>query len=132
MVRVSATALLCACICACIANPRGQCATDADCAGGAPGSFCAEGVCQGLPRGTVDAFGARTFARADIMRVRIHVERSHGTATARVLSGDIAVAAAQALPDGTLAAGAEPGDNAGRVWRPGDARRPLRSASCPE
>ena len=98
--RLVAAALL---FCACIANPRGQCATDADCAGGAPGSFCADGICQGPPRGTVDAVSARTFGRAETVHLRIHVERSHGKATARVIFGGASIAA-QALPDGALGA----------------------------
>ena len=99
VVRILATALLCACI----SDPRGQCATDADCTGGAPGSFCAGGICQGPPRGSVDSFGTRTFARADTVRVVIRVERSHGAATARVIFGGGAIPAL-AAPGGTLAA----------------------------
>lgn len=99
VVRTLAAALLCACI----SDPRGQCATDADCTGGAPGSFCAGGICQGPPRGSVDSFGTRTFARADTVRVVIRVERSHGAATARVVFGGAAIPA-QAATGGTLEA----------------------------
>ena len=97
------SALASALLCACIADPRGQCAADADCASGAPGSFCAGGICQGPPRGSVDSLGAGTFARTATVRVHVRVDRSHGAATARVIFGGAAFDA-QALPDGTLAA----------------------------
>ena len=59
--RVAALAL----VCACLSDPRGECARDADCASGAPGSFCAEGICQGPPRGTLEAVADRPFARSE-------------------------------------------------------------------
>ena len=99
VVRLAAAALLCACL----PDPRGQCATDADCAVGPAGLFCAEGVCQGPPRGSVEALPSRAFARSETLHVRAHVDRSHGTATGRVVFGGTAIDAARE-PDGALGA----------------------------
>jgi outer membrane protein assembly factor BamB len=90
-------------VCGCLPDPRGRCASDADCAGGPAGAFCAEGVCQGPPRGTVEPLPARVFARSETVHVRARIDRSHGDPTARVLLGTGAVAAAREA-DGALGA----------------------------
>ena len=99
MKRACLLALLCA---ACPADPRGLCSIDADCASGAAGSFCADGICQGPPRGNVEPL-SRAYARGETLHVRAHVDRAHGTATARVVFGGVAVEAAPD-PDGALGA----------------------------
>ena len=96
-------AALAALLCACLPQPHGECASDADCAGGAPGSFCAEGICQGPPRGALDAIDSRAFARSETLHVRVRVTRAHGATTARVLFGG-GVIAAQPEADGALGA----------------------------
>jgi len=101
MVVKRAAALLCA-LSACLPDPHGRCATDADCAGGAAGSYCSAGICQGPPRGTLDALPSRAFSRAEMLHVVARVDRSHGAATARVVFGGAAVAMS-AQPDGSLA-----------------------------
>jgi hypothetical protein len=70
-------------------DPGGRCQVDADCAAGPAGSFCAEGVCQGLPLATVEA-PQRTCARSGAASLRVHVTRAHGgaaAATARFEAG---------------------------------------------
>jgi len=56
MVRSTAPLLA---LCACLPDPLGRCQTNADCARGPAGSFCAENVCQGPPRGSIEALPAR-------------------------------------------------------------------------
>lgn len=64
----------------CVPDPGGSCVSDADCAGGAPGLFCAEGVCQGPPRATLVEIPTTLFARAQTATIRVRVERAHGGA----------------------------------------------------
>jgi hypothetical protein len=82
-------------VCACLPQLRGTCESDVDCAGGPAGSFCAEGVCQGPPRGTVETLPGGVFARSASVHVRARVDRSHGEPTARVLLGAGSVPAAR-------------------------------------
>src|SRR5207248_8849585 len=98
VVRLAAAALLCACL----PDPRGLCSRDPDCSGGAPGSFCADGICQGPPRGTVEAIPTRAFARSETLQVRAKVSHRHGTASGRVVIGGVAIDAHPV--DGALAA----------------------------
>jgi hypothetical protein len=63
---------------ACVPDPGGSCASDDDCAGGAPGLFCAEGVCQGPPRATLEEIPGTLFVRAQTAIIRVRVERAHG------------------------------------------------------
>lgn len=95
-------ALIAALLCACLPDPRGLCSADAECAAGAAGSFCADGVCQGPPRGTVEQI-VRAYARGETLHVRTHVVRAHGAATARVVFGGVGVDASPD-PDGALGA----------------------------
>ena len=90
-------------VCACLSDPHGECTRDADCASGAPGSFCADGICQGPPRGTLEAVADRPFARSESLHVRAHVTRSHGVASARVVFAATTIDAV-AEPDGALGA----------------------------
>ncbi len=62
---------------ACIPSPDGECARDADCAHGEPGSFCAEGICQGAPQGTLE-IPAGPVARNATLGIRVHLIRAHG------------------------------------------------------
>ncbi|HKC60648.1 MAG TPA: hypothetical protein VKB92_11230 [Myxococcales bacterium] len=62
----------------CVPDPGGSCSQDEDCEGGAPGLFCAEGVCQAPPRATFDELPPALFARAQTATVRVRVERAHG------------------------------------------------------
>ena len=74
---------------ACLPDPRGRCARDADCSAGPTGSFCAEGVCQGAPVATVEVPPA-PLARSATAQVRVRVTRAHGgpaAATARFEAG---------------------------------------------
>lgn len=87
---------------ACLPQPRGQCAQDADCAGAPPGSFCAEGVCQGPPAGAVDV-PARAFARSESAHVRVRPTRVHGSASGRVVVNGTVIDLARE-PDGALGA----------------------------
>jgi hypothetical protein len=66
----------------CAPDPGGSCGSDADCAGGAPGLFCAEGVCQSPPRATLVEVPTTLFARPQTATIRIRVERAHGGAGA--------------------------------------------------
>jgi hypothetical protein len=84
-------------------DPLGRCQTNADCARGAAGSFCAENVCQGPPRGSIETLPARVFARSETVHVRASVDRSHGEPAVRVLFASAAVAAARE-PDGAFGA----------------------------
>src|SRR5205085_253495 len=88
-------------LCACLPDPRGRCESDVDCAGGPAGLFCAEGVCQGPPRGAIDV-PARTYARSETLHVRTRVEHAHGVATGRVVFGAMAIDGIRE-PDGAVA-----------------------------
>jgi outer membrane protein assembly factor BamB len=57
-----------------------------DCGGGSGGLFCAEGVCQGAPRGYFAEVPRTIFARTDTATVRIRVDRAHGGAAAATAS----------------------------------------------
>jgi outer membrane protein assembly factor BamB len=87
-----ALVLISALIAGCVPSPRGRCGADADCAGGAAGSFCAEGICQGPPRVTLLEVPRDVFGRAATATVRARVERAHGVATARLALGAGSVA----------------------------------------
>ena len=92
LARASAALLATALSAACLPDPRGRCARDADCAAGAAGSFCAEGVCQGAPTATVEV-PAAALARSATAQVRVRVTRAHGgpaAATARFEAGALA------------------------------------------
>jgi hypothetical protein len=90
-------------LCACLPRLHGRCERDQDCASGPPGLFCADGVCQGPPRGTVEALPARAFARSESVHVRVRVDRVHGTPAVRIaLNG--AEIAAQRESDGVFGA----------------------------
>ena len=71
----------------CLLQPRGQCALDADCAGGAAGAFCAEGVCQGPPRVTLVEVPRAALGRAATATVRARVDRARGAVTATLTLG---------------------------------------------
>ena len=62
---------------ACLPSPSGECSRDADCAGGAAGSFCAEGICQGPPLASLDV-PAAPFARGATATIRVRIARAHG------------------------------------------------------
>ncbi|TMA25069.1 MAG: PQQ-like beta-propeller repeat protein [Deltaproteobacteria bacterium] len=100
MVRSTAPLLA---LCACLPDPLGRCQTNTDCERGPAGSFCAENVCQGPPRGSIEALPARFFARSETVHVRTIVDRSHGEPAVHVLLGSGAVAAARE-PDGAFGA----------------------------
>jgi hypothetical protein len=95
--------LLLTMLCACLPRAGGECAADADCAGGPAGSFCAERICQGPLQGSLEALPSRVFGRGETLHVRLHVLRAHGVASARVLVAGQAVEAAPEL-DGALGA----------------------------
>ena len=97
--RLAAIALLCACL----PHPGGECSSDADCLGGPSGSFCAESVCQGPPLGALEALPSRALGRGETLHVRLHVQRSHGLASAQVIVAGQAVTA-QLEADGALGA----------------------------
>lgn len=84
---------------ACLPSPRGQCQADADCAGGAAGLFCADGICQSLPSATLSEVPVKVLGRSQTATVRVRVERARG---APVLSLSLAGAevAPAAEPDG--------------------------------
>lgn len=86
-----ALALLCCAATACVHDPRGRCAKDADCAGGAAGLFCAEGVCQAPPAVVLEEVPRAFSARSGTATVRARVTRAHGIATARLSFGSAAV-----------------------------------------
>jgi hypothetical protein len=65
---------------ACVPDPGGSCSLDADCEGGPPGLFCAEGVCQAPPHAVFQELPAVLFSRAQTAIVRVRVERAHGGA----------------------------------------------------
>jgi len=67
---------------ACVPDPGGSCSADADCGGGAAGSFCAEGVCQSPPLASFEEMPRTVFGRAQTATVRVRVERAHGGADA--------------------------------------------------
>ena len=79
--------MLAALVAGCLPAPRGLCSSDADCAGGAAGLFCAEGVCQGPPRVTLLEVPRGVFGRAATATVRARVDRAHGVATAKLTLG---------------------------------------------
>lgn len=85
------------CCCACLPNPRGQCASDADCAGGSPGAFCAEGICQGAPQAVL-LTAPGVHARSDVLQVQVKVTRSHGAPSVRALFAESSFAAAEEAP----------------------------------
>lgn len=87
-------ALVAGALAACLPVQRGQCATDSDCAGGFAGSFCADGLCRGPPRVTVDSVPAVASRRASVT-VRAHVDRGHGAMSAQLALGSGTVAGAQ-------------------------------------
>jgi outer membrane protein assembly factor BamB len=70
----------------CLPDQRGACSTDLDCGGGSSGLFCAEGVCQGAPRGYFSEVPRTIFGRADTATVRIRVDRAHGGAAVATAS----------------------------------------------
>jgi outer membrane protein assembly factor BamB len=65
--------------------------------------FCAEGICQGPPLGTVEPLPARAFARSESVHVRVRVDRAHGTPAVRILLNGAEIAAQRQL-DGVFGA----------------------------
>ena len=88
----AAIAAACA-LAACVPSAGGQCSSDRDCAGGAAGSFCAAGICQGATIASVSG-PAGPLARNATIRLQITFQRLHGTpslASARLLANGVAV-----------------------------------------
>jgi len=81
---------------ACVPDPGGSCSVDADCGGGPPGLFCAEGVCQSPPRAALEEVPRTSLGRAQTATVRVRVERAHGGAEAARGSLRIAAHSVQA------------------------------------
>jgi len=84
---------------ACVPDPGGSCSLDADCEGGAPGLFCAEGVCQAPPHAAFEELPAVLFSRAQTAIVRVRVDRAHGGAQGATGSLRINGSSVEAVPE---------------------------------